>query len=135
ELADYLRYSLDQHDQILAPLASEIDSVRSYLEVQKSRFGSDLRFTLDADDAARAQKTPSFLLQPLVENAVKHGIKTGATPLDIAVGAALDGDTLEITVAGTGKLRDDWRTGGNPGVGLSIMRRRLELHYPRRHHF
>lgn len=135
ELADYLRYSLAHRNVSVSPFTSEIDAVRSYLEIQKARFGSQLEFHLTASPAARAQMTPSFLLQPLVENAVKHGMKTGIVPLDIAVDAVADGGALHLSVAGTGTLRSDWKTAGNPGVGLSVLRRRLELHYPDRHAF
>jgi two-component system LytT family sensor kinase len=135
ELADYLRYSLDHRNLTVSRFVSEINAVRSYLEVQKSRFGSDLQFRFQADETARAHRTPSFLLQPLVENAVKHGLKAGATPLDIVIDAKSDGASLNITVAGNGTLRPDWRTAGSPGVGLSVLRRRLELHYPGRHEF
>lgn len=135
EFADYLRYSLDQRNLTISPFVSEIDAVRSYLDVQKARFRPDLCYRLSADDVARTQEAPSFLLQPLVENAVKHCFKTGAVPLDITVDATCDGASMEITVAGPGTLRPDWKTAGNPGVGLSVLRRQLELHYPDRYHF
>lgn len=135
ELADYLRYSLDHRDLSVAPFAAEIDAVRSYLEVQKARFGPEMHFRLSADAAAREQLTPSFLLHPLVENAVKHGLRAGIMPLDIAIAAVADGASLRISVAGTGTLRTDWKTAGNPGVGLSVLRRRLDLHYPDRYEF
>ena len=135
ELADYLRYSLDQRNMAISPFFAEIDAARSYLEVQKARFGRDLQFHLNADKMSRAQVTPPYLLQPLIENAVKHGLKTGIRPLDIAVEATSDGLAMSISVSSNGTLRDDWRTSGNPGVGLSVLQRRLELHYPERHSF
>jgi hypothetical protein len=135
ELADYLRYSLDHRDLSMAPFSAEMEAVRSYLEVQKARFGPELRFRLSADDAARKQLTPSFLLHPLIENAVKHGLRAGVMPLDIAIAAVSDGASLRISVTSTGMLRTDWATAGDPGVGLSVLRRRLALHYPDRHEF
>lgn len=135
ELAAYLRYSLDHRDLAVSPFIAEVNAVRSYLEVQKARFGPELRFRLDADEAAGARMTPGFLLQPLVENAVKHGLKAGCVPLDIAVEAKSDGASLRISVSGGGTLRQDWKTAGDPGVGLSVLRRRLDLHYPGRYVF
>ncbi|WP_296522249.1 sensor histidine kinase [Rhodoplanes sp.] len=135
DLGEYLRYSLDQRNRTVTTFASELDAVRSYLDVQKTRFGPELNYRLTADEVARRRQMPSFLLQPLVENAVKHGFKAGITPLAIAVSAAAGNDTLQITVAGEGILRPDWRLAGDPGVGLSVLRRRLELHYPGRHDF
>ena len=135
ELADYLRYSLDHRDETVSPFSADLDAVHSYLEVQKARFGPELRVRLTADESARGRQTPSFLLQPLVENAIKHALKTSVMPIDIVVEAVSDGTVLNISVANTGTLNPDWRTAGNPGVGLSVLRRRLALHYPDRHAF
>lgn len=135
DLADYLRYSLDHRDITIANFAGEIDAVRAYLELQKARFGDKLDFRLDADKQARRLRTPAYLLQPLVENAVKHGLISGRTPLNIAVEAVSDGQHLHIVVANSGVLDRGWATGGDPGVGLSVLRRRLVLHYPDRHSF
>ncbi|MBI1205620.1 MAG: hypothetical protein GC182_24200 [Rhodopseudomonas sp.] len=135
ELADYMRYSLDHRDQTVAPLGSEIGAVRAYLELQKVRFGDEFSFHVAVEDGAASRVTPSFLLQPLVENAVKHGLKATALPLAVDVRATCADDVLRVVVTGNGKLRPDWRTAGNPGVGLSVVRRRLDLHYPDRHRF
>ncbi|MBS0535507.1 MAG: histidine kinase [Proteobacteria bacterium] len=135
DLADYLRYSLDHRDLTVANFTGEIDSVRAYLELQRARFGDNLSFELSADKQARRHRTPAYLLQPLVENAVKHGLKSGRKPLNIAVEATSDGGRLHIVVANSGTLDRDWATGGDPGVGLSVLRRRLALHYPDRHRF
>jgi hypothetical protein len=135
ELSDYLRYSLDHRDVTIASLDTEIDAVRSYLDLQKARFGRNLKFKLTTDKAALRQRTPAFLLQPLVENAVKHGLKSGVTPVDIGVKASCDGQELCIIVANSGTLRANWANGGDPGIGLSVLRRRLALHYPERHAF
>lgn len=135
DLADYLRYSLDHRDVTVANFNGEVDAVRAYLELQKARFGDNLRFELNADKHARRRRTPAYLLQPLVENAVKHGLKSGRTPLDIAVEATSDGKRLHIVVANTGTLDGNWTAGGDPGVGLTVLRRRLALHYPDRHRF
>jgi LytS/YehU family sensor histidine kinase len=56
-------------------------------------------------------------------------------PTEIVVDAASDGASLRISVANTGTLRPDWKTAGDPGVGLAVLRRRLDLHYPGRHAF
>lgn len=135
DLADYLRYSLDHHDVTVAPFADEIEAMRAYLDLQKARFGGSLQFQLCADIEARRQRTPAYLLQSLVENAVKHGLKSGRTPLNVTVQATCDDAGLHIVVANTGTLDAVWMNHGDPGVGLSILRRRLALHYPERHSF
>lgn len=135
ELAAYLRYSLDHHDIAISSFVGDIDAACAYLELQKARFGDDLNFHLAADKAARQRLAPTFLLQPLVENAVKHGLKSGITPVDVTVTASCDGEALRVVVANTGSLHPEWTKGGDPGVGLSVLRRRLALHYPERHSF
>lgn len=135
QLAEYLRYSLAQRNRTVTPFAEEIGAVRSYLDVQKARFGDDLSYRLSVDDASLAKVTPSFLLQPLVENAVKHGFNAGHVPLDIVVEATADEDAMKIKVSSDGILREDWRSAGDPGIGLSVLRRRLDLHYPGRYRF
>lgn len=135
ELADFLRYSLDHRDKMVSPFGAELDAVNAYLEVQKARFGPELRFRLHADEATRRLQAPSFLLQPLVENAVKHALKAGVMPIDIVVDSMSDGGTLRIDIANSGTLSADWATAGDPGVGLSVLRRRLDLHYRDRYAF
>ncbi|WP_142251429.1 histidine kinase [Bradyrhizobium sp. UNPF46] len=135
ELAAYLRYSLDQRDRTVTPLASVLDAARSYLELQKARFGPELDYRLESSEAARRRIVPSFLLQPLVENAVKHGLQAGRAHVDVAIEAVADETRLRISVTGPGELRPDWQSAGDPGVGLSVLNRRLQLHYPGRHEF
>ncbi|MGL9616872.1 histidine kinase [Bradyrhizobium sp. U531] len=143
ELAAYLRYSLDQRDRTVTSLASVLDAARSYLELQKARFGPELDYRLESSEPARRRIVPSFLLQPLVENAVKHGLKAGHAHVDIAIGAVAqdsgeefgEESGLQISVTGPGELRPDWENAGDPGVGLSVLNRRLQLHYPGRHEF
>lgn len=132
ELADYLRYSLDhRHDQIL-PLAVELDAVAAYLRIEKTRFGDQLVSEISADPAARASVVPSFLLQPLIENAVKHGFTSVPPPWHLAVVATRREGVLSILVRNSGHGRFGERA---EGVGLDTVRRRLELHYPGRHEF
>ena len=135
ELADFLRYSLDHRDLKPVTLSAEIEAIRAYLELQKARFGEDLDFRIAAAPGALARSTPGFLLQPLVENAIKHGLKSGRRPLIVEVGITLAGDDIVMRVANPGSLRPDWRTGGAPGVGLAVLQRRMALHYPGRHRF
>jgi len=134
ELSDYLRYSLDHLERSVTSLAGEIDALQAYLRIQQARFGERLRFRVGVTPAARDRPLPAFLLQPLVENAVKHGL-TGAGAIDIAVEAELVGERLQVRVQNPGRLAADWAGRGSPGVGLANLRRRLALHYPERHAF
>lgn len=133
ELSDYLRYSLDHRKEPTSRLSAELGAMDSYLRIERARFGDRLSFSVDADDAARRRLVPSFLLQPLVENAVKHGLDRAAGRLDIAVVARARGEQTEISVSNSGTLATDG--GSRGGLGLETLRRRLELHYPLRHRF
>jgi two-component system LytT family sensor kinase len=135
ELSDFLRYSLAHRELRAAPLSAEVEAVRAYLAVQESRYGDALTTRIAIDEAALARETPGFLLQPLVENAVKHGLRSGPRPLVVVIEASLRGDDLEMRVVHGGRLDPDWRERGMPGVGLPVLQRRLELHYPGHHAF
>jgi two-component system LytT family sensor kinase len=133
ELSDYLRYSLDHRKQPIARLSTELGAMESYLRIERARFGDRLHFHVGASEPARRRLVPSFLLQPLVENAVKYGLDRSAAGLDIALHARVEGNLLAITVANSGTMAPAELS--HPGLGLETLRRRLELHYPQRHAF
>lgn len=131
-IAAYLRYSLDPQTRPVCPLSEEIDAVRAYVRIQELRFEDRLRCTVELDPRASAVPVPHLVVQGLVENAVKHGLRTSAGPLEIRVAARrLDDDAVAIEVTNPGRLGP--RTDDRPAVGLANTRRRLELHYPARH--
>ena len=127
-LASLLHSVFDRLDEPLVSLDQELDMVRDYLEIEGIRFKDRLRFTIDAEDDARHVQVPPFLLQPLVENAVKHGIEPYGQPGDVRVTARLHGARLCISVTDTGRGFD----GASPpagGHGLDLTRRRLQTVY------
>lgn len=132
ELADYLRFSIDHRHQIITSLAVELDATAAYLRVEKTRFGERLQARVEADGEARRRLVPSFFLQPLVENAVKHGFSSVEPPWALSISARAAGDSLTVEVANSGDSRHP-RHGS--GLGLETIRRRLDLHYPGRNHF
>lgn len=134
ELSDYLRYSLDHRKDPFVPLSSEVHAMEAYLHIQRARFGERLKFDIAISPDAAARMVPCFLLQPLVENAVKHGLdRRGGGILAVSLSARRVDGTLEIRVRNSGSLQtpDPARS----GVGLETLRRRLEIHYPGRHAF
>jgi len=133
ELSDYLRYSLDHRKRAISPLSDELDAMKAYLEIEKARFGERLSVGFEATNEARCRNVPSFLLQPLVENAIKHGLSASRHPMELSLSACVDGDMLTIEVDNTGAL--DEPDPSRDGIGLDTLRRRLELNYPRRHKF
>lgn len=132
ELSSYLKYSLDHRKELLTRLSSEMDATAAYLRVQKARFGDRIEARIEASQSARMRFVPSFLLQPLVENAFKHGFATMPSPWILDISAETNGDHLIIRVTNTGRFQS---AGPEGGVGLDSIRRRLEIHYPGRHHF
>ena len=124
-LADYLRFSLRGGDA-RQPLGEELDALESYLRVEKIRFTDKLEYTIQGDAAARSKLVPGALVQPLVENAIKFGLRTSPRPLRIAVQARLREGDLEVLVENTGH----WVIEKDPsstGIGLSNLRQRLQL--------
>ena len=127
-----MRYSLDHRHQLLTKLAVEIDATAAYLKIQETRFGDHLITSIDVPRSAREAMVPSFLLQPLVENAFKHGFSTCPPPWTLAISAECEGNHLKLQVRNSGHPPS--RENGN-GIGLDTVRRRLEIHYPGHHSF
>lgn len=132
ELSSYLKYSLDHRKELLTRLSAEMDATAAYLRVQKARFGDRIQARIEASQSARRRYIPSFLLQPLVENAFKHGFASMHSPWNLDIAAETNGDHLIIRVTNTGRFQS---SGPEGGVGLDSIRRRLEIHYPGRHQF
>jgi LytS/YehU family sensor histidine kinase len=132
--ADHLRSRLVRPGEFVT-LEEELRHVRSYLDLEQARFGPQLEVSVDADPAALAVRLPPLLVQPLVENAIKHG-KTDR-PLHLHVRARVRRGRLRVTV------RDDGRgiareaiervlepgVGEGTGLGLANVNRRLTAHY------
>jgi len=122
-LSDLLRYSLDNAGRNVVPLSEELEIVRRYLEIQQTRFSDRLHVTVDAPPSTHDASVPTLLLQPLVENAIRHG---DATTIDVTTRTEEGMLVIEITNDGA-PLAADWRQ--HEGVGLSSTRRRLEQLY------
>ncbi len=131
ELSDYLRYSLDQRHRLVTPLATEIDAMVAFLRIEQARYGDWMEAVIEVETAARDRTVPSFLLQPLIENAVKHGLAAERCEVKVVAGCA--GERLRIEVSNPGRLPATLEV--REGVGLETLRRRLELHYPGRSGF
>jgi two-component system, LytTR family, sensor histidine kinase LytS len=132
--ADHLRSRLARPGEFVT-LEEELRHVQSYLDLEQARFGPQLEVTIDAAPAALAVRLPPLLVQPLVENAIKHG-KTDR-PLHLLVRARLRRGRLRVTVRddGRGIARDviervlEPGVGEGTGLGLANVNRRLVAHY------
>jgi len=126
-LADFLRLTLEAADTPEIPLAEELEFVRRYLEIQQVRFGERLRVSITpASEAARAL-VPVLLLQPIVENAVQHGVLPREAGGAISIGITQAGDALHISVADDGPGLTE--AGNRNGLGLSNTAARLHELY------
>jgi two-component sensor histidine kinase len=127
-----LRQSMECHDSTEITLAQELALLDHYLAIQKLRFGDRIALELEADPAALSTKVPSLLLQPLVENAIRHGIEPRRSGGSITVSARLADGHLQIRVADDGVgLPPNWRMESSSGLGLRVTRERLEALYQR----
>lgn len=125
-LGDLLRHSLRSSGKQEVTLREEIDMLSRYLEIEQTRFADRLSVQMFIEPGVLDAAVPHFLLQPLVENAIRHGIAPRAQPGSIAIRARRSGEQLEIEVADDGRgARED----AAEGIGLSNTRRRLEQLY------
>ena len=124
-LADLLRYSLDHAGDQCVSLEQELAMLERYLEIERVRFPDRLSFRIEASPAIRSAAVPTLLLQPLVENAVRHGIARSAAPGVVEVRAIRDGNRLQIELFNTGSLQP----ATSSGIGLENTRQRLHHLY------
>ena len=123
-LSDMLRMTLDSSSAQEVALRAELETTRLYLDIMDARFGDRLSWSFDVAGLLLDERVPSFLLQPLVENAVRHGVQESKQRTTIRVGAEATGDVLTLRVADDGRgLPPD--AGLNEGIGLRNTRRRL----------
>jgi sensor histidine kinase YesM len=129
-LGQLLRVTLDKERRDKVPLTQEIDHIANYLGIESERFRDRLRVTYDVPADCGQALVPSMVLQPLVENAIKHGPDSTSDGVAISVTAARDGDQLTIAVTDNGKGCDDVDAAlGTGGIGLRNVHDRLTLLY------
>lgn len=127
-----LRLSHEYKDRQLIPLVEEMSLLDHYLAIQKVRFGDRLRIETVIAPEARFVNVPALLLQPLVENAIRHGLEKTRTGGTIRLSAHRIGDEVEIRVEDDGiGLPPGWQIEISSGQGLTITRERLVVLYPK----
>ena len=134
KLSDLLRDLLRHRDHVLVPLADELRYARTYLEIAQLRFADRLTFEISATPELDQASVPLFILQPLVENALAHGIGGRALGGSVCVKAVRTGDrlTLEVADDGAGLTSGGMR---REGIGLSNTRERLRASFGDDHRF
>ncbi len=128
-LSDLLRLALENLGRHESTLQHELEFVLAYFEIHRARFGDSLELELDVPPRLRAAAVPSLVLQPIVENAIRHGFPSPGRRGKIRIEAreGPDGLTLKVVDDGQGPPEDP-----REGLGLGITRRRLEQLYPGR---
>ena len=135
QLADLLRDSLARGDAQTVSLARELEFLDKYIEIEMTRFGERLSVVRNVDPVALDAEVPSLLLQPLVENALRHGLAMKPGPGRLTLSAARDGSALEIRVRDDGAGLPKGAPIPESGVGLGTTRARLEEMYGPEHSF
>ncbi len=136
QLGDLLRLSFETVDVQEVSLAQELDFLRKYVAIEQARFRERLHVTFEVDPEAGDCLVPNLLLQPLVENAIRHGIGPRVEPGHVLVRAARVGDRLELEVRDDGVgMPESALADLSHGVGMSNTRSRLAHLYGDRHRF
>ena len=123
----FLRTSLRTSRERTVALSQELDVVKNYLDLFTTRMGQRLRYRIDLPDAIRSVRIPPLLVQPLVENAVKHGLEPSIGGGEITIAAERADGKIRIRVADSGVGIGE--TAGGSGIGLENVRRRLAIMY------
>ncbi|WP_163868832.1 sensor histidine kinase [Myxococcus eversor] len=127
EMADFLRFSLQKGDSPHVPLEEELSMVRSYLSIESVRFEEKLDASLSVEPGTEQLTVPAFLIQPLVDNAVKHGMASGVLPVRVRVQVTRVKDVLRIQVDNTGTWAPEARELGPQGTGTGLRNVRERL--------
>lgn len=139
ELSEFLRYSLVSKDYSDVPLKEELEAIRHYFKIEKKRFEEKLEIEYHVNPLAEEYPVLSFLIHPLVENAVKYGMKTSAMPLRISINADVIKESLVLEICNSGIWIDhdsDYYTEKQSAdIGLNNIRQRLENAYPDHYSF
>ena len=128
-LSDFLRRVVEDSHRQEVPLLEELEFAQKYLEIQKVRFAERLQFRVDVPQELYAARVPNLILQPMVENAIKHGIAKRVQGGEIRIGAHCENGRLALSVYNDGPgLSVGWDTANN-GIGISNVRTRLQSLY------
>ncbi len=134
KLSSFLRSSLNAEPSELIPLDEELALTEEYLSIESVRFGDRLAIDIHCSDDACHALVPSFLVQPLVENAVKHGVARSTKPIEIRIDAELSNGALRISVANdiAAEKPDKLPDSEGAGVGIENVRHRLNAVFGKR---
>ena len=135
-LSDLLRHTLEHSSRHEVELREEINFIKLYLTIQEMRFSDRLAIEFNIDPATTKAMVPNLILQPLTENALRHGIGRSAESGLVGISAAAEDDRLRLTVYDNGAgLPENWQLNGSAGIGLANTAARLQQLYDDDHEF
>lgn len=135
-LSDLLRHTLEHSSRHEVELREELNFIKLYLSIQEMRFSDRLRLEFDIDPATAKALVPNLILQPLTENALRHGVGRSAASGFVGISSAVENGNLRLTVYDNGAgLPDDWQLKGSAGIGLANTAARLQQLYDNNHQF
>jgi two-component system LytT family sensor kinase len=126
-LADLFRFSINYSENNYSIVKEEVEMAEVYLQIEKIRFEDNLNYSIDVDPALNYYLVPRFILQPIVENAVKHGLKATGRMTQIDLEVKKENDELIMIIADTGPQFPDQL---NPGYGVKSVFDKLDLLFP-----
>ena len=129
DLMHYLRTTLSKTRSFVTTIGAEIEIVESYLNIFKIRMGKRLSYKVSIPDALKTIPFHPMLIQPLVENAIKHGLEPKINGGEILINGSIDGDMLRIEITDTGV---GFSENSNPGMGIDNIKERLKYLYGER---
>jgi sensor histidine kinase YesM len=134
-LSELLRYAIESGQENTVTLAEEAAAADEYLRLQKLRFGERLMCSVELADDTQDARVPPMLLQPLLENAVQHGLRDTLEPAKISLKMNCEDGALHIVVENTVAPKSRETSSAGFGVGLANIERRLACLYPDQHTF
>jgi LytS/YehU family sensor histidine kinase len=126
-LADLFRFSINYSNNNYSTVKDEVEMVEAYLQIEKIRFEDQLNYTINVDGDLNHYLVPRFVLQPLVENAVKHGLKATGKMTEIVLEVKKENESIVMNIADTGPAFPDEL---NAGYGVKSVYDKLDLLFP-----
>lgn len=127
KLSDFLRYSISQTESNMSTLQAELDNIKRYLDIEQIRFGSKLVQDYNVAKECMSKEIPAMILQPIYENAVKHGVYESTEPINIRTSCSMNSNLLHLMISNNFDPEVRRRIGA--GIGLKNIKERLKLIY------
>ncbi len=129
KLSDFLRYSLSHDKNEKTSLQKEFENLKRYLEIEKVRFGKRLNFVYSIPESCYSQQIPNMILQPLIENSIKHGVYNSSDEVQVEISCKEENDYLVIEISND--YDPEVKKPKGEGIGLKNIKKRLQLIYHR----